>query len=86
MSPDLWSVLHSLHSSPDTAPQVFEVVLSVAEGPPSALTPDNYERVVDCLSDFGNAGSIASQDEKRREKEEGAQQRGRGQKEKSQRK
>lgn len=66
-SPDFWSLLHTLHTVPDIASEVFELVESIATGGTSTLTTDNYEPVISLLSDFAAAGSVGANDEQRRD-------------------
>lgn len=66
-SPDFWSVLQSLRSSPETAGQVFDLMQSLLEDAPTTLSADNYDSVVSLLNDFAAAGSIGAVDEQRRD-------------------
>ena len=66
-SPDFWSVLQALHSHPDTAQSVFEIVENVASGSASGLTVDNFDPVISLLNDFATAGSIGAKIERRRD-------------------
>ncbi|WPH04611.1 Hypothetical protein R9X50_00750300 [Acrodontium crateriforme] len=66
-SPDFWSVLQSLVSMPESAPLVFEITGLVADGPTTAITPDNYDATMTLLNAFATAGSIGARDEQRRD-------------------
>lgn len=66
-SPDFWSILHNLHSVPETAPDVFGMLQNLLEDASSTLTADNYEPILSLLNDFGAAGSVGALSEQRRD-------------------
>ena len=81
-SPDFWFILHALHSKPETAQPVFEIVEKVVTSWEGAMTTDNYDSVNQLLNEFATAGSIGAKAERRADE---ANARGRGQKPKTQR-
>lgn len=66
-TPDFWSVLKALHSVPETAQSVFDLVESIVDGSSPTLTADNYEPVIALLNDFATAGSVGAASEQRRD-------------------
>lgn len=68
-SPDFWSILNALHSIPEAAPTVFDIVEEVVTGSPSALSADNYEAAVGLLNGFAGAASIGAIQEQARDQE-----------------
>ena len=67
-SPDFWSTIRSLHSLPEASHHVFDLVQSIINDTPSAVTADNYEATVTLLKDFAVAGSVGAVMEQRRDK------------------
>lgn len=66
-SPDFWSLLHALHTIPEAAGDVFDILESVVGGSTPALTTDNYEPVISLLNDFAAAGSVGAAEEQKRD-------------------
>jgi brefeldin A-resistance guanine nucleotide exchange factor 1 len=66
-SPDFWSILQRLHKHKEGAEMVFNLLQSVSNSTPSAVTADNYESAVSLANDFATAGSIGAVLEQRRD-------------------
>ena len=66
--PDFWSTIRGLHSIAEAAPNVFELILSILEDSPSAITADNYEAAILLLNDFATAGSAGAVIEQKRDR------------------
>lgn len=66
-SPDFWFLLQTLHSMPEIAQDVFELLEGVAGASASALTTDNYEPVIALLNESAAAGSVGATEEQRRD-------------------
>jgi golgi-specific brefeldin A-resistance guanine nucleotide exchange factor 1 len=66
--PDFWSTIRGLHSIPDAAPSVFELIVSILEDSPSSVTADNYEAIILLLNDFATAGSAGAIIEQKRDR------------------
>ena len=66
--PDFWSTIRGLHSIPEAAASVFEVILGILEDSPSAITADNYEAAILLLNDFASAGSAGAVLEQKRDR------------------
>ncbi|MCJ1357907.1 MAG: GDP/GTP exchange factor for ARF [Icmadophila ericetorum] len=67
-TPDFWSTIQALHAIPEAAPHVFDLLQSIINDTPSAVTADNYEAAVTLLKDFAVAGSVGAVMEQRRDK------------------
>lgn len=78
-SPDFWNIVHQLHHEADSAALVFQIAESIADGPASAITPDNYEACVALLNAFATSGSIGARAEQAAQKEQYPQSGRRGQ-------
>ncbi|KAI4211594.1 MAG: hypothetical protein LQ351_005635 [Letrouitia transgressa] len=52
--PDFWSTIDRIHTIPEAAGAVFELLLNVVERDSSAVTADNYEFAVGLLNSFAN--------------------------------
>ncbi|KAF3935627.1 hypothetical protein ABW19_dt0205181 [Dactylella cylindrospora] len=59
-SPDFWSLLRLLATSPEIAGDVFDILDLVAIQNPLNVTADNYVAVVTVLNDFATAGSVGA--------------------------
>lgn len=66
-SPDFWSVLKTLHSIPETAQLVFDLVENIVEGSSLALTADNYEPAIALLNDYATASRVGANTEQKRD-------------------
>lgn len=66
-SPDFWSILHNLHTVPDTAAEVFGMLQTLLDDASSTLTADNYDPILSLLNDFAAAGSVGAIAEQRRD-------------------
>ena len=67
-TPDFWSILRSLHNRPNVAGRVFDILRSIVEPKPGAVTADNYEMAIALLNNFATAGSIGATMEQQRDK------------------
>ena len=67
-TPDFWLILRSLHTRPNVAGQIFEIIRNVVEAKPSSVTADNYEATISLLTGFATAGSIGAAIEQQRDK------------------
>ena len=67
-TPDFWSIIRGLHALQDGAGGVFHLVEKIVNGPPSAVTADNYEAAIALLKDFATAGSTGAIAEQKRNK------------------
>lgn len=66
--PDFWSTVRGLHSIPEAAASVFEVISGILEDTPSSITSDNYEAAIFLLNDFATTGSAGASIEQTRDK------------------
>jgi brefeldin A-resistance guanine nucleotide exchange factor 1 len=66
-SPDFWNILHSLHSNPEAAPFVFQILDDLSSPPHNGITVDNYEPAIALLNAFASLGSVGANDEQRRD-------------------
>lgn len=66
-SPDFWSILHNLHTVPDTSREVFGMLQNLLEDASSTITADNYDPILSLLNDFAAAGSVGAVAEQRRD-------------------
>ena len=67
-TPDFWLILRSLHSRPNVAGQIFDIIRNVVEAKPTAVTADNYEATISLLTGFASAGSVGAAIEQQRDK------------------
>ena len=67
-TPDFWSIMRSLHSVPEAAGNVFEIVARITAGNPPAVTADNYKEIVSLLNQYAAAGSIGAAIEQQRDR------------------
>lgn len=63
-SPDFWVILHQLHSVPEAAGDVFQLVDDLATSQPG-ITADNYESAIALLNEFATAAQIGAVEEQR---------------------
>lgn len=66
-SPDFWVILHQLHSVPEAAGDVFQLVEELATGSQPGITADNYESAIALLNEFATAAQIGAVQEQRHE-------------------
>ncbi|KAF2491994.1 Sec7-domain-containing protein [Lophium mytilinum] len=66
-SPDFWSILNTLHSVPEAAGDVFQIVEELASSTHPGITADNYEAVITLLNEFATDGQVGAQQEQRRD-------------------
>ncbi|OCL13855.1 Sec7-domain-containing protein [Glonium stellatum] len=66
-SPDFWSILNTLHSVPEAAGDVFQIVEELTNSSNPGISADNYEAAIALLNEFATAGSIGSLQEQRRD-------------------
>jgi golgi-specific brefeldin A-resistance guanine nucleotide exchange factor 1 len=59
-SPDFWSILQRLHQRRTQADSVFNILNTIANTQPSAITADNYEATINLASEFATAGRIGA--------------------------
>jgi len=67
-TPDFWSTIRNVHSMPEAAARVFELLENVVAGKSPAVTADNYESAVSLLNSFASAGSVGAVIEQKRER------------------
>ena len=67
-TPDFWSIVRGFHSIQEAASNVFDLLTSIMEDSPSAITADNYEPTILLLNDFATAGSAGAVIEQKRDK------------------
>ncbi|KKY23719.1 putative guanine nucleotide exchange factor [Diplodia seriata] len=78
-SPDFWTLLRTLHTSPEVAADVFQVAESLTLSNPPGICADNYEAAIALLNGFATAGSAGAIEEQRGDAK---RQRGKGVKQK----
>ena len=64
-SPDFWSILQRLHQHKEEADNVINVLFSIVNAQPSAVTADNYEATIGLANDFAAAASVGTIQEQR---------------------
>ncbi|KAL1389489.1 cytohesin-2 [Phyllosticta capitalensis] len=64
-SPDFWSLLRSLHTLPEAAPDVFRMMENLTSSTPPGISADNYEASIALLNDFATAGSSGALEQQR---------------------
>jgi brefeldin A-resistance guanine nucleotide exchange factor 1 len=67
-TPDFWLILRTLHSIPEAALSVFDLLTRIMGDKPSAITADNYEFTVMALNDIATAGSAGATVEQKRDR------------------
>ena len=67
-TPDFWSVIRGFLTVPEAASEVFELLISIMDDFPSAITADNYEPTILLLNDFATAGSAGATIEQKRDR------------------
>jgi brefeldin A-resistance guanine nucleotide exchange factor 1 len=67
ISPDFWSILQRLHQHEESAPLVVDLLQSIVDSRPPAISADNYESAVSLANDFASAGSVGSIEERKRD-------------------
>lgn len=74
-SPDFWSILNSLHSVPEAAGDVFQIVEDLATSSQPGISADNYEACIALLNEFATAAQVGALQEQRNDQ---AARRGKG--------
>lgn len=59
-SPDFWAILRILAGNADSAPIVFDILESGADGSSTAIIADNYEAAITLLNQFASAASVGA--------------------------
>ncbi|KAF2265766.1 cytohesin-2 [Lojkania enalia] len=66
-SPDFWAILNTLHSVPEAAGDVFQLVEDLTTSSQPGISADNYEAAIALLNEFATAAQVGAVEEQRYE-------------------